>query len=64
MTEDGVRLAYIWYTDEGRYTSDSDGKDKALNDAMKNIVREENMIKSGYYDYLTIREISISILLQ
>ena len=53
MTEDGVRLAYIWYTDEGRYTSDSDGKDKALNDAMKNIVREENMIKSGYYDYLT-----------
>ena len=53
MTEDGVRLAYIWYIDEGRYTSDSDGKDKALNDAMKNIVREENMIKSGYYDYLT-----------
>ena len=53
MTEDGVRLAYIWYTDEGRYTSDSDGKDKALNDAMKNIVREENMIKSGYCDYLT-----------
>lgn len=53
FTEDGVRLAYVWYTDEGGYTSDSDGKDKALNDAMKNIVREENMIKSGYYDYLT-----------
>ena len=53
FTEDGVRLAYVWYTDEGGYTSDSDGKDKALNNAMKNIVREENMIKSGYYDYLT-----------
>ena len=59
VTEDGVRLAYIWFTDEGRYTSDSDGKDKALNDAMKNIVREENMIKALSADFVGIYYVNL-----
>lgn len=52
-TEEGIRLAYIWYTDECSYTSGGDEKDSELSGAMKKIMREENMIKSGYYDYLT-----------
>ena len=52
-TEEGIRLAYIWYTDECSYTSGGDEKDSELSGAMKKIMREENMIKTGYYDYLT-----------
>ena len=52
-TDDGVRLAYLWYTDEGTYTTENDNERSSLTAAMEKIVREENMIKAGYYDYLT-----------
>ena len=53
VTADGATLAYMWYTDEGTYTTESDSKTCSLSAAMERTVREENMIKAEYFDFLT-----------
>lgn len=41
-TDDGVRLAYLWYTDEGTYTTENDNERSSLTAAMeKNRARGE-----------------------
>ena len=52
-TEDGVTLAYIWYAYEGTYTTENEDNKTSLSAAMERTVREENMIKGNYFDYLT-----------
>ena len=53
-TEEGVRLAYVWYTDEGAYTAESDGSQTtALNRAFNTALQEESMLRASYYSYLT-----------
>ncbi len=52
VTRDGVRLAYVWYTDEGSYGTDKP-KAGSLNSAFRKSFREESIIKASYYDYLT-----------
>ncbi|MBO4501595.1 MAG: EAL domain-containing protein, partial [Clostridia bacterium] len=52
VTDDGVRLAYIWYADEGEYSED-DKKETKLYHELNKALREESIIKSSHYDYLT-----------
>ena len=52
-TEDGVRLAHVWYTDEGVY-SDEDGSPRTeLNRAFNDALHEESLVHATNYDYLT-----------
>ncbi|SDB16042.1 diguanylate cyclase (GGDEF) domain-containing protein [Ruminococcaceae bacterium FB2012] len=52
-TETGVRLAHVWYIDEGIYNEESDSAELLLNDTLKKALYEESFIKAGYYDHLT-----------
>ena len=52
-TKEGVRLAYVWYTDEGSYTKESDNHNTKLNAALRKSLHKESIINSGYYDFLT-----------
>ena len=53
-TEEGVRLAYVWYTDEGAYTAESeDARTTDLNRAFNTALHEESMLRASYYSYLT-----------
>ena len=52
-SRDGVRLAYVWYTDEGAYTGDEDKQASALNRAFNSALHEESIVRTSRYDYLT-----------
>ncbi len=52
-TDDGVRLAYVWFTDEGAYTEEEDTEATALNRAFNNALHEESILRASYYDSLT-----------
>ena len=51
--EGGVRLAHIWYTDEGAYVTDSQSGGLELNRALKKALHEESLLNASYYDFLT-----------
>ena len=51
MTDTGVRLAYVWYVNEGSYTETVEGK--GLSHAMSNALHREAILKANRYDYLT-----------
>ena len=50
FTADGVRLAQVWYTDEGSYLDESGSN---LNRTITNALHEESILKESRYDYLT-----------
>ncbi len=54
-TEDGTRLAYVWYTDEGVYSaeSESENKENKLTSSLYKTLHEDSMLKENYYDVLT-----------
>ena len=52
-TDTGVRLAYVWYTDEGEYTEEEKTKADSLKAVFNSALREENFLKANYYDTLT-----------
>ena len=52
-TEDGIRLAHVWYTDEGMYTEDPQTAESELQRAMNNVLHMASMEKSRSYDFLT-----------
>ena len=51
-TDEGVRLAQVWYVDEGICPED-DKPVAALNSSMKNALYEESLKRASYYDHLT-----------
>ncbi|MBR1483845.1 MAG: GGDEF domain-containing protein [Ruminococcus sp.] len=53
FAEDGTRLAYVWYTDEGSYTDEADNQQSAVNAAFCKALQQESFIKASYYDFLT-----------
>ncbi|MBR0230871.1 MAG: EAL domain-containing protein [Clostridia bacterium] len=53
VTEDGVRLAYVWYVDEGAYSNDDKMHESYLNHILNNALHEESILKASRYDYLT-----------
>ncbi len=52
-TEDGTRLAHVWYTDEGNYSGDSERDQSELTKALSSALHEQSMVKVSQYDYLT-----------
>ena len=50
-TADGVRLAHVWYADEGLYREGEEAAE--LTHAMSNALHEESILKATQYDYLT-----------
>lgn len=52
VERDGVRLAYVWYTDEGSFVSENT-ESGSLNSSFRKSLHEDSMIKASYFDYLT-----------
>ena len=52
-TDDGVRLAYVWFTDEGGYTENEDTRAATLGKVFNEALHKENFFKANYYDTLT-----------
>ena len=53
FTETGVRLAQIWYADEGIYSTEKSSERTELSDTLRNALHEESILRATYYDYLT-----------
>ncbi len=53
FTRDGVRLAQVWYVDEGPYSEESDDIPAKLNSVLNRALHEDNTLKLTQYDYLT-----------
>ena len=51
--ENGVRLATIWYNDEGPYSEKEDTQCSELEHVLSRQIEENNMYKQANYDYLT-----------
>ena len=52
-TETGVRLAHVWYVDEGVYAEQTVTCGTELNQALNNALHEDSIVKARQYDYLT-----------
>ena len=52
-TDTGVRLAQVWYSDEGPYREDPEGQSCGLNRSLSNALHENSMVKASQYDALT-----------
>lgn len=52
-TEDGTRLAHIWYTDEGIYTDDHGQYREELSQTLNRALHEESFMRASQYDFLT-----------
>ena len=52
-TETGVRLAQIWYSDEGNYRETKAAEGTGLSESLNNALHEEGILRASYYDYLT-----------
>ena len=53
ITETGVRLAQIWYADEGVYSEEKSSDRTGLSEALRSALHEESILRASYYDYLT-----------
>ena len=52
--EGDVRLAYVTFIDEGRYTGEEeDTQATSLNRTFKNALHEESILRATYYDHMT-----------
>ena len=51
VTDTGVRLAYVWYIEEGPYREDDEGT--GLSRTLCNALHAEAFLKANQYDYLT-----------
>ena len=52
-TDTGVRLAYVWYTDEGAFSESGDGDGDDLNRSFAQVLREGSFVRRNNYDPLT-----------
>ncbi|MCR5402447.1 MAG: EAL domain-containing protein [Butyrivibrio sp.] len=52
-TDTGVRLAQIWYTDEGMYIEGEDIQGIRLNQALSNALHDNSAMSTNRYDQLT-----------
>ncbi|MCR5403603.1 MAG: EAL domain-containing protein [Butyrivibrio sp.] len=52
-TDTGVRLAHIWYSDEGLYMEDADQHEIRLNQTLSGALHENSSLTTNKYDQLT-----------
>ncbi|MCR5268452.1 MAG: EAL domain-containing protein [Lachnospiraceae bacterium] len=53
VTDTGVQLAQVWYTDEGVYVPGEDSEDDRFRQMLNRALHAQSMIRASYYDYLT-----------
>ena len=53
FTDDGVRLAHVWYSDEGVYREGRAQQGLELTESLSNALHENSMVKASQYDHLT-----------
>jgi diguanylate cyclase (GGDEF)-like protein len=53
LTDDGVRLAHVWYSDEGVYREGRAQQGIELTESLSNALHENSMVKANQYDNLT-----------
>ena len=53
FTDDGVRLAHVWYLDEGIYREGRAQQRIELTESLSNALHENSMVKASQYDNLT-----------
>ncbi len=53
FTPEGVRLAHVWYTDEGNCQAKEEIGEQFLPSVLNNALHEESLLKASYYDHLT-----------
>jgi diguanylate cyclase (GGDEF)-like protein len=53
LTDDGVRLAHVWYSDEGVYREGRAQQGIELTESLSNVLHENSMVKANQYDNLT-----------
>ena len=51
--EPGVRIAQVWYMDEGKYRTGDEASATGINKALNNALHEESILKATRYDPLT-----------
>ena len=52
-TKSGVRLAHVWYHNEGLYNGDYEVNKSELNKLLNNALHEDSLVKKSRFDYLT-----------
>ncbi len=52
-TEDGTRLAHVWYMEEGAYVEDAGMNTSEIARVLSNVLHEQSIVKESRYDYLT-----------
>lgn len=52
-TQNGERLAVVWYTDESTYLPPDEGYSDGIEHFMSDALRKEKMLRNSYYDMLT-----------
>ncbi len=53
VTETGVRLAQVWYMDEGTYEMDNSISETDFKTSINEALHRESILGASYYDYLT-----------
>ena len=52
-TETGVRLAHVWYMDEGKYIEGDEHTGTRMNRELNSLLHEESILRAANYDALT-----------
>ena len=52
-TKDGVRLAHVWYTNEGKYCVECSENKSGLNGLLNKALHEESLVKASNFNFLT-----------
>ena len=53
LTETGVRIAQVWYMDEGVYDEDGNKKGSWINSSLNTALHEDSILNAAHYDELT-----------
>lgn len=52
-TDTGVRLAQVWYTNEGAYSSETDSPHFLIANQLETALFEKSFVRANYFDHLT-----------
>lgn len=53
LYSEGVRLAHVWYTDEGPFEADEPDQATGLNRSLAEALREDGLVRASCYDEMT-----------
>ncbi len=53
LTDTGIQLAQVWYTDEGPYIPGDEAEENVFRRLLNMALHDESLIRASYFDYLT-----------